>query len=76
MRVVAIGGGPSGLVTLKYLTRAHLNLDCDPIEARLFEGDDKIGGAFVSRVYEDVEVSVKATRLLYSSTKDLVFHFL
>ncbi|RBR11062.1 uncharacterized protein FIESC28_09207 [Fusarium coffeatum] len=56
MRVAVIGGGPSGLVTLKYLLRAHLNLDCEPIEARLFELDDSVGGAFSTRVYEDAEL--------------------
>jgi dimethylaniline monooxygenase (N-oxide forming) len=64
MRVAVIGGGPSGLVTLKYLLQAHLSLGCDPIEARLFELDDTIGGAFATRVYEDAEVSHAATRLL------------
>ncbi|KAG8666648.1 hypothetical protein FPOAC2_11764 [Fusarium poae] len=56
MRVAVIGGGPSGLVTLKYLLQAHLSLGCDPIEARLFELDDTIGGAFATRVYEDAEL--------------------
>ncbi|KAF4443185.1 Dimethylaniline monooxygenase N-oxide-forming 2 [Fusarium austroafricanum] len=56
MKVAVIGGGPSGLVTLKYLKRAHLNLECDPIEVRLFELEDTIGGAFANRAYEDVEL--------------------
>ncbi|KAH7192886.1 dimethylaniline monooxygenase [Fusarium flagelliforme] len=56
MKVAVIGGGPSGLVTLKYLLRAHLNLDCEPIEARLFELGDSVGGAFSTRVYEDAEL--------------------
>ena len=43
MKVAVIGGGPSGLVTLKYLLRAHLSLDCEPIEARLFELGDSVG---------------------------------
>jgi dimethylaniline monooxygenase (N-oxide forming) len=58
MRVAVIGGGPSGLVTLKYLARAHLSLDCDAIEARLFELEDSIGGAFVHRAYGDAEVRI------------------
>ncbi|EXA28993.1 hypothetical protein FOVG_19435 [Fusarium oxysporum f. sp. pisi HDV247] len=58
MRVAVIGGGPSGLVTLKYLARAHLSLDCDAIEARLFELEDSIGGAFTHRAYEDAEVRI------------------
>ncbi|WXC63447.1 hypothetical protein SNK03_009268 [Fusarium graminearum] len=57
MKVVVIGGGPSGLVTLKYLLNAHLSLDSDPIEVRLFELDDTIGGVFATRVYEDAESS-------------------
>ncbi|KAF0636127.1 hypothetical protein FPSE5266_07912 [Fusarium pseudograminearum] len=56
MRVTVIGGGPSGLVTLKYLLNAHLSLDSDPIEVRLFELDDTIGGVFATRVYEDAEL--------------------
>uniref|UniRef100_A0A0D2Y802 Uncharacterized protein n=1 Tax=Fusarium oxysporum (strain Fo5176) TaxID=660025 RepID=A0A0D2Y802_FUSOF len=56
MKVAVIGGGPSGLVTLKYLVRAHLNLDCEPIEARLFELEDSVGGAFAHRTYEDAEL--------------------
>ncbi|EXM15098.1 hypothetical protein FOTG_16542 [Fusarium oxysporum f. sp. vasinfectum 25433] len=56
MRVAVIGGGPPGLVTLKYLARAHLSLDCDAIEARLFDLEDSIGGAFTHRAYEDAEV--------------------
>jgi dimethylaniline monooxygenase (N-oxide forming) len=58
MKVAVIGGGPSGLVMLKYLIRAHLSLNCDPVEARLFELDNSIGGAFAHRTYEDVEVSI------------------
>ncbi|CAF3495730.1 unnamed protein product [Fusarium graminearum] len=61
MKVVVIGGGPSGLVTLKYLLNAHLSLDSDPIEVRLFELDDTIGGVFATRVYEDAEVGNIAT---------------
>ncbi|CZR49683.1 uncharacterized protein FPRO_14839 [Fusarium proliferatum ET1] len=56
MRVAVIGGGPSGLVTLKYLARAHLSLNCDAIEARLFEAEDSIGGAFTHRTYDDAEL--------------------
>lgn len=56
MRVAVIGAGPSGLVTLKYLTTAHKFLGCEPIEARLFESEAQVGGTFVARVYEDAEV--------------------
>ncbi|KAA8642762.1 uncharacterized protein ATNIH1004_009514 [Aspergillus tanneri] len=56
MRVAVIGGGPSGLVTLKYLLAAHASLRIDCIEARLFESDSNIGGTFFSRTYEDAEL--------------------
>jgi len=58
MKVAVIGAGPSGLVTLKYLATAHLFLGTEPIEARLFESEDAIGGTFHARTYEDAEVSV------------------
>ena len=51
-----IGGGPSGLVTLKYLIAAQEFHPAQPIEARLFESEGHIGGTFRYRVYEDAEV--------------------
>jgi len=60
MRVAVIGGGPSGLVTLKYLKTAHEFFpDTEPIEARLFESEDSIGGTFKHRAYENAEVYLK-----------------
>jgi cation diffusion facilitator CzcD-associated flavoprotein CzcO len=56
MRVAVIGGGPGGLVTLKYLLSAHKHLSTSLVEARLFEANSEIGGVFCSRVYEDAEV--------------------
>lgn len=56
MKVAVIGGGPSGIVTLKYLLNAHLSLHTRPIEARLFESEDSVGGTFYARTYEDAEV--------------------
>ncbi|KAG5915307.1 hypothetical protein E4U53_004505, partial [Claviceps sorghi] len=56
MRVAVIGAGPSGLVTLKYLLDAHTSLGCEPVEARLFEEQPRVGGTFVARVYEDAEM--------------------
>ncbi|KAG5974939.1 hypothetical protein E4U55_007969 [Claviceps digitariae] len=56
MKVAVIGGGPSGLVTLKYLLEAHKYLGCEPVEARLFEYQSQVGGTFVARVYEDAEL--------------------
>ncbi|KAK3494253.1 FAD/NAD(P)-binding domain-containing protein [Neurospora hispaniola] len=62
MRVAVIGGGPSGLVTLKYLLTAHQFLGVEPIEAHLFESDDAVGGTFYARTYEDAEL-VSSTQL-------------
>jgi NADPH-dependent glutamate synthase beta subunit-like oxidoreductase len=56
MRVAVIGAGPSGLVTLKYLKWAHRFLGVEPVEVKLFEKDDCVGGVFAHRVYEDAEV--------------------
>jgi len=56
MRVAIIGGGPSGLVTLKYLATANRYFDIKPIEVILFEAEEKIGGTFRYRTYEDAEV--------------------
>jgi dimethylaniline monooxygenase (N-oxide forming) len=49
MKVAVVGGGPSGLVTLKYLITAHNFLPVEPIEAQ-------IGGTFRYRTHEDAEV--------------------
>jgi dimethylaniline monooxygenase (N-oxide forming) len=57
MRVAVIGGGPSGLVTLKCLINAHEFFSVEPIEARLFESESSVGGTFKHRSYEDAEVS-------------------
>ncbi len=56
MKVAVIGGGPSGLVTLKYLLDAHTFFPIEPIEARLFESESSVGGTFKHRSYEDAEV--------------------
>lgn len=68
LRVAVIGGGPSGLVTLKYLLTAHEyhNGLAIPIEARLFEAEDSIAGTFRYRVYEDAEVPFFSSPLLFS----------
>lgn len=57
MRVAVIRGGPSGIVTLKYLVMAHQSLLCESVDARLFEYQPQIGGTFAARSYEDAEVS-------------------
>jgi dimethylaniline monooxygenase (N-oxide forming) len=56
MRVAVIGAGPSGLVTLKYLTTAHKHFNIEPIEVQLYEKEELIGGTFRYRTYEDAEV--------------------
>ncbi|RHZ46422.1 uncharacterized protein CDV56_104747 [Aspergillus thermomutatus] len=62
MRVAVVGGGPSGLVVLKYLTTVHNFQPVDPIEAQLFEAEDSVGGTFTYRTYEDAEL-VSSTEL-------------
>ncbi|KAM3543976.1 hypothetical protein ARSEF1564_003085 [Beauveria bassiana] len=56
MKVAVVGGGPGGLVTLKFLATAHHFFDIPPLEVRLYEAEDEIGGTFVARVYEDAEM--------------------
>lgn len=56
MKVTVIGAGPAGLVTLKYLTKAHESLGCSPVQVQLFEYQDQVGGTFAARSYEDSEV--------------------
>ncbi|ROT41045.1 dimethylaniline monooxygenase [Sodiomyces alkalinus F11] len=56
MRVAVIGGGPSGLVTLKYLSQAGDFFPGTHIEAKLFEAASQIGGIFYHHVYEDAEL--------------------
>lgn len=57
MRVAVMGGGPSGLVTLKYLVTAHEFFPgVQPIEVMLFEAEDSVGGTFKHRTYENAEV--------------------
>jgi dimethylaniline monooxygenase (N-oxide forming) len=56
LKVAVIGGGASGLATLKFLLHAHEYFPIPPIDAHLFEADNEIGGTFVRRVYEDGEL--------------------
>ncbi|OAL33326.1 hypothetical protein AYO20_07337 [Fonsecaea nubica] len=56
MRVAIIGAGPGGLVTLKYLLQANKDFPIEPIEARLFETKDDIGGTFRYRTYPEGEM--------------------
>ena len=57
MRVAVIGAGPGGLVTLKYLLQANQNFNVEPIEAKIFEAQDGIGGTFRYRAYPEGEVN-------------------
>ncbi|KAL2754064.1 hypothetical protein ACRALDRAFT_1032042 [Sodiomyces alcalophilus JCM 7366] len=56
MRVAVIGGGPSGLVTLKYLSQAGAFFPGTHIDAQLFEAAPQIGGVFYHHVYQDAEL--------------------
>ncbi|KAM0270458.1 hypothetical protein ACHAQH_009399 [Verticillium albo-atrum] len=56
MRVAIIGGGPSGLVTLKYLKQAQKFFPGERVEVKLFEAAPKIGGIFFHHVYENAEL--------------------
>ena len=68
MRVVVIGAGPSGLVTLKYLLQAPQSLGCQPVEVVLFDYQPRVGGTFAARAYEDAEVRT-ALRLVKATSK-------
>ena len=46
LRIAVIGGGPSGLVTLKYL---KASTDERPIEVKVFEAEAELGGTFKYR---------------------------
>lgn len=62
MKIAIIGGGPSGLTTLKYLVTAHEYFGgLESIEARLFEAEKDIGGTFRYRTYSDSEVRQNIT---------------
>ena len=78
MRVAVIGGGPSGLVTLKYLKTAHEFFPSEkPISAKLFERETKIGGAFKHRSYEDAEVCMPSILVMsIDSTRTSVLQVL
>ncbi|OHF00885.1 dimethylaniline monooxygenase [Colletotrichum orchidophilum] len=56
LKVAVIGAGPAGLATARYLKWAHLFFAIEPIQIRVFEAEDDIGGTFKYRVYEDAEL--------------------
>ncbi|KAM3508945.1 hypothetical protein MY11210_006520 [Beauveria gryllotalpidicola] len=55
MKVAVISGGPSSLVTLKYLCEVQQYLSYEPVKAVLFEYQNDVGGTFLARAYEDAE---------------------
>jgi len=65
-KVGIVGAGPSGLTTLKHLITSPEFLGNEPVEVRLFEADDHIGGTFYARMYEDGEVRVLLVDVLGS----------
>ncbi|KAK6845557.1 hypothetical protein PG995_015667 [Apiospora arundinis] len=56
LRVAVIGGGPGGLVTLKFLKTAHKYFGGEPVDVTLFEAGLEIGGTFVNKIYENAEM--------------------
>jgi len=54
-KVAVIGAGPGGLATAKYLLESHHALGTEPLEVKVIEAEDAIGGTFYSRMYEDGE---------------------
>ncbi|GKT65524.1 dimethylaniline monooxygenase [Colletotrichum tofieldiae] len=56
LKVAVVGAGPAGLATARYLKWAHLYFAIEPIEIRVFEAEEDIGGTFKYRVYEDAEL--------------------
>lgn len=61
MKVIVIGGGPAGLVTLKFLATAHEFYNkITPIDVQLFEAEDEIGGTFKYRVWDKSEVRISS----------------
>ncbi|KAM3508956.1 hypothetical protein MY11210_006531 [Beauveria gryllotalpidicola] len=56
MKVAVISGGPSSLVTLKYLCEVQQYLSYEPVKAVLFEYQNDVGGTFLARAYEDAEL--------------------
>jgi cation diffusion facilitator CzcD-associated flavoprotein CzcO len=57
LKIIIIGGGPAGLVTLKYLATAHQYFTgIPPIQVELLEQDGDIGGVYHQRVWNEAEV--------------------
>lgn len=66
-KVAVIGAGPGGLTTAKYLLESHRALGTEPLQVKVFEAEDAIGGTFYARMYEDGEVRQELHRSLYST---------
>lgn len=56
IKVAIVGGGPSGLVTLKTLLELADRFDDVAVEASLFEAEDAIGGTFRYRSYANAQL--------------------
>lgn len=55
LKVAIIGGGPSGLVTLKTLLEIGDRYEDVKVQVSLFEAEDAIGGTFRYRSYGECE---------------------
>lgn len=56
LKVAIVGGGPSGLVTLKTLLEVGDRYEDVKVQVSLFEAEDAIGGTFRYRSYGESEV--------------------
>lgn len=56
LKVAIIGGGPSGLVTLKTLLELQDRHDDVKVQVSLFEAEDAIGGTFKYRAYQNARL--------------------
>lgn len=62
LRVAVVGGGASGLVTLKHLVEAYRYFPGVDIQADLFDANDELGGVFKYHTYESAEVRLPSAR--------------
>ena len=65
LRLCIIGGGPAGLVTLKTALEAQRRFGVE-MHVRLFEAEEKIGGVFSYRVWDEAEVRLFSLSFSFS----------